>query len=101
MSNQQDGSDWPIAARTCATEDRRKAHVLPAMRLLADHYGLPPGAEHELLEQFDHDFDAIRVEEIEAERRMYAALGQQQSRPRTDIGVCRGRGHAVRRPYPG
>ena len=48
------------------------------MRTLADHYGLPLGFEHKLQEQFDHDFDDIRVEEMEAEREMCAALGRRQ-----------------------
>lgn len=63
-----------LAPKTCATEDRRRALQLPAMREFADHHGMPPGAEHELMQQFDWDFDDIRIEEIEAERRMYAAL---------------------------
>ena len=82
MSDVDADADWPVAVRTCATEDRRRAFVLPAMRVLADHYGFPPGAEHKMLEQFDRDFDAVRVEEIEAERRMYAALS---GHPRPDI----------------
>lgn len=87
MSDVTVDADRPFAVRTCATEDRRRAHLLPAMRALADHYGLPPGAEQEMLEQFDHDFDAIRVEEMEAEREMYAVMGRRHSHRRTSPDI--------------
>lgn len=64
---------WPLAERTRATEKRLRAHVLPAMRTMADHHGLPPGAERELLERFEEDWDECLIEQMAKERAMAAA----------------------------
>ena len=70
--------EWPIAARTCATEERRRGLMLPILRKAADHYGLPEGAEHDMMEQFDHDVDAIAVEDMNAEIALYSSLRKER-----------------------